>query len=551
MGSRHCVIRRNVLRSRNMVIRATAAAGSGHPGGSSSMAEILGCLFYKHMRYDSGDPLWNGRDRLILSKGHASPGLYSHLAISGFIPEEEILTLRSLGSRLQGHPDLKCPGVEFCGGSLGTGLSYAVGIALAMRLDGLDGRVYAVIGDGESNEGQIWEAAMAAPKFSLDNITVILDRNYVQQDSYTERVMPLDAPLSGESPVISRRDSSMRRIGERWRAFGWNVMEVDGHRIEQVDGALTRASRHRGGPSIIIGHTTKGRGVEHMEDNPQWHGKAPSPGMVPIILEELDSQCYVAPSIIAGDMDRLDAEVRRCDAARVDYIHLDVMDGKFVPNHTFDHSKIRELRPITDIPFDTHLMVSDPVRVVREYAEAGSDIITVHAEACDSAEFGEIHDYLRGNGVGAGIAVNPGTDLPEWLEPFIPTIDQVIVMSVIPGKSGQKYIEATRQKTRKVASYLKARGFGGMIEADGGVHPGNAPGCFDDGCRVFVGGSSMVGRSDMITAVRDMRDALIYARRRHLAREARRLGGEELVSEWAGLHGNRADVIYGMSMEGA
>ncbi len=551
MGSHHCRIRRNVLRSRKLVVKATSAAGSGHPGGSFSMAEILGCLFYKRLKYNPEDPLWEDRDRLVLSKGHAAPGLFSHLAISGFIDESEVLTLRSLGSRLQGHPDLKCPGVEFCGGSLGTGLSYSVGVALAMRLDGRDNRVYTVIGDGESDEGQIWEATMAASKFGLDNLTVILDRNYVQQDSYTEGVMPLDAGAFGTDPVAARTDPISWRTCAKWRAFGWHVIGVDGHRIEQVDAALEAAIRHKGSPTIIVARTVKGRGVEHMEDNPQWHGKAPAPRMVPVILSELDSHAYLAPSIIAGDMTRLDREVLRCDAAGADYVHLDVMDGVFVPNYTFDHIKVGMLRSLTDIPFDTHLMISEPLKHVRDYAEAGSDIITVHAEACDEQEFGEIHDYLRSNATGVGIAINPGTDLPDWTRRFIPTLDQVIVMSVVPGKSGQSYIEESHQKTRRVASTLRDGGFGGVIEADGGVNPSNIVECFGDGCRVFVGGSSMVGQPNMKGALSSMRASILGARRLGLARQAHDLGGPDLLKEWTGLHvvGGKAGEIAGLARE--
>jgi len=198
-------------------------------------------------------------------------------------------------------------------------------------------------------------------------------------------------------------------------------------------------------PSIIIARTIKGKAVEHMEDNPQWHGKAPNPALVPVINDELDSQFMIAPSIIAGDMTNLENEVKRCDDGRADYIHLDVMDGQFVPNSTFDYTKIKELRPLTVIPFDTHLMINEPVRQIQNYIDAGSDIVTVHAEVCDESSFGEIHDLLKSNKVGVGLAINPDTSMPDWSKKFISSLDQIIVMSVVPGKSGQKYIENTHE----------------------------------------------------------------------------------------------------------
>ena len=166
MSLNYCGIKKNVKEARNLVIDATTDAGSGHPGGSFSMAEIVGTLFGKHLRYDSKNPTWEDRDRLVLSKGHAAPGLFSNLAVAGYFEKSQLLTLRKFGSKLQGHPDLKCPGVEFCGGSLGIGLSFSLGVALAGRLDGKDYRVYTIMGDGESDEGQVWEAAMAASKFN-------------------------------------------------------------------------------------------------------------------------------------------------------------------------------------------------------------------------------------------------------------------------------------------------------------------------------------------------------------------------------------------------
>lgn len=537
MGLDYCNIRSNVLRARKLVIRGTAAAGSGHPGGSFSMAEMLGCIFYRHLRYDPENPQWEGRDRLILSKGHAAPGLFANMAVAGYFDESELDTLRAFGSRLQGHPDLKCPGVEFCGGSLGTGLSYSIGVALAARLDSRPCRVYAIIGDGESDEGQIWEAAMTAAKYGIDNLTVLLDRNFIQQDSYTEVVMPLDGRL-GDSEEISKmwRDPSRWRTGDKWRAFGWNVMEVDGHRIEQIDDAISAAKAHRGRPTIIIARTIKGKSVEHMEDNPQWHGKAPSTDVVPIIDAEIESQFMIAPSIIAGDMTDLAGEVRRCEEGRADYVHLDVMDGRFVPNHTFGHEKIKELRPLTLIPFDTHLMIEEPARHVRDYVDAGSDIVTVHAEVTDSSSFGEICDVLQACGVGRGLAINPDADLPEWSLEFLPKIDQIIVMSVVPGRSGQKYIEGTHAKMARLLPVLEEHKFAGYVEADGGINLQNVGAAFADGARAFVGGGAIVGTPDLRAAVREFRSAVMTAKRKMLLDMAHDLGGGRLVEKWLALH---------------
>jgi transketolase len=438
MGLNYYQIKKNILKARKLVIRATNIAGSGHPGGSFSMAEILGCLFNRYLKFDPTNPQWEDRDRLVLSKGHAAPGLFSNMAITGYFPESELDTLRKFGSKLQGHPDLKCPGVEFCGGSLGTGLSYSVGIALAAKLDSKDYHVYTIIGDGESDEGQIWEAAMTAAKYKVDNLTAILDRNFIQQDSYTEKIMPLDEKLEGDDISEMWKDASRWKTGDKWRSFGWNVIEIVGHRVEQIDAAITKANATKGVPTMIICRTVKGKSIEHMEDNPQWHGKASDSDIVPIINLELDSQFMIAPSIIAGDMTNLENEIKRCISGRAHYIHLDVMDGKFVPNKTFDHSKIKELRPLTVIPFDSHLMINDPVKHVRDYIDAGSDIITVHAEVTDESSFGEIHDLLRQNQVSVGLAINPDTELPEWSYKFLPSLDQLIVMSVVPGKSGCK-----------------------------------------------------------------------------------------------------------------
>ncbi len=552
MGLNYYQIKKNVLQARKLVIKGTNAAGSGHPGGSFSMAEILGCLFYKHLKFDPNNPQWEDRDRLVLSKGHAAPGLFSNMAVAGYFPESELETLRKLGSKLQGHPDLKCPGVEFCGGSLGTGLSYSIGIALAGKLDSKDYHVYTIIGDGESNEGQVWEAAMTASKYKVDNLTVFLDRNFIQQDSYTERVMPLDEKL-GEGDNLSEmwKDASRWKTGDKWRSFGWNVIEVDGHRVEQVDAAVKKANATKGVPTIVISRTIKGKSVEHMEDNPQWHGKAPDSDVVPIINQELDSQFMIAPSIIAGDMTNLENEVKRCAAGRADYIHLDVMDGQFVPNKTFDHAKIKELKPLTVIPFDTHLMINDPVKHVQNYVDAGSDVVTVHAEVTDESSFGEIHDLLKQNQVGVGLAINPDTEFPKWAYKFISLLDQIIVMSVVPGKSGQKYIEATHEKMARLNPILHEHNFSGYVEADGGVNLENIGSIFADGARAFVGGGAIIGQQDVRTAIKDFRYEALKSRRKQLLGKANQLGGSELVNKWIGLHvvGEKQDQIRRIAQE--
>jgi len=551
MGLNYYQIKRKVLKARKLVIQGTSAAGSGHPGGSFSMAEILGCLFYKYLKYDPKNPDWEERDKLILSKGHASPGLFSNMATAGYFDPDDVLTLRKFGSKLQGHPDLKCPGVEFCGGSLGIGLSYSIGNALAARIDGKDHRIYTIIGDGESDEGQVWEAAMTAAKYKIDNMTVFLDRNFIQQDSYTEKIMPLDEGLLGNDLSDMWKDASRWKTGDKWRSFGWNVIEIDGHRIEQISDAIRRANQTKGLPSIIIARTIKGKGVEHMEDNPQWHGKAPNPQIVPIIEDELDSQFMIAPSIIAGDMSNLEKEVERCRVGRADYIHLDVMDGQFVPNKTFDHTKIKELRPLTLIPFDAHLMINEPVKHVHNYIDAGSDIITVHAEVCDESSFGEICDMLRSNQVGIGLAINPDTELPQWCYKFVELLDQIIIMSVVPGKSGQKFIESTHEKIQRIAKDLKEHKFGGYIEVDGGVNLENIGACFEDGARAFVGGSAIIGQNDVRMIIKEFRNKVLESRRRLLIKKAYDLGGMEFVNKWIDLHvvGEKKDNLVQIAKE--
>ncbi len=259
------------LKMRREIVIMLGKAGSGHPGGSLSAVEIVTSLLFAVMRYDPLNPQWPDRDRLILSKGHAAPVLYAGLAIAGYFPFEWLDSLRKLGSPLQGHPDMhRTPGVEVSTGSLGQGLSLAVGMALAGKLDKSGYRVYAIIGDGESNEGQIWESAMAASHYRLDNIVGILDYNGLQIDGPNRDVMNIE-------PVV-----------DKWRAFGWHVIEVDGHDFAQLLDAFGQAVTVKGQPTMIVAHTIKGKGVSFMENVVDFHGKAPTAEQVELALRELD-----------------------------------------------------------------------------------------------------------------------------------------------------------------------------------------------------------------------------------------------------------------------
>lgn len=262
-------IRRNVLR---MVHQAE----SGHIGGSLSAADILALLYLKVMRVDPLKPFWPERDRFVLSKGHASAGYYAALAEAGFIPHVELLTFDCIGSRLQGHPDRrKLPGVDMSTGSLGQGLSVACGMALGARLGRLDIRVYVLLGDGELNEGQVWEAAMSAAKYRLDNLMAIVDRNNIQLIGPTEENMPIE-PLE-----------------DKWRAFGWEVFSVDGHDIRGLYRGFAQAQRKQGKPVVLIAHTVKGKGVSFMEGTAAWHSKAPSAPELGRALKELEGEADV------------------------------------------------------------------------------------------------------------------------------------------------------------------------------------------------------------------------------------------------------------------
>jgi len=254
---------------RRDVIEMTYKAQSGHPGGSCSLADIMAYLYFNRMRYDVNEPKALKRDRLVLSKGHAAPIWYAALAEAGFFPREEMLHLREIGHLLQGHPCVHIPGVDATTGSLGFGLSIAVGMAAAAKMDGLDVKVHAIVGDGEQGEGQIWEAAMAAPNLKLDNLTVILDRNKYQNDGRTEDIMPLE-PLA-----------------DKWRAFNWNVVEIDGHDLDQIDAAFAAADACKRRPTLIYANTIKGKGCSYMLDQPQLHYTPPTKEQYESALDEL------------------------------------------------------------------------------------------------------------------------------------------------------------------------------------------------------------------------------------------------------------------------
>jgi len=255
---------------RRHIIRMTGECGSGHPGGSLSAADIVTALYFHELRLDPARPDWPERDRFVLSKGHAAPVLYAALAERGFFPADELLTLRRLDSRLQGHPDMrKLPGVEMSTGSLGQGLSAANGMALAGRLDGRDYRVYVLLGDGEIQEGQVWEAAMAAAHYRLDNVTAFLDHNGYQIDGPIREVM------------------SPEPVADKWQAFGWHVQIINGHDFKQILNAIAAARKVRGKPSMIVAETVKGKGVSFMEHRVDWHGVAPKPDEAEQALAEL------------------------------------------------------------------------------------------------------------------------------------------------------------------------------------------------------------------------------------------------------------------------
>ena len=267
------LVRRLEEKAREIRIRLLEmihVSGAGHPGGSLSAADIVTALYFHFMNVDPGNPGWADRDRFILSKGHACPVWYTALALKGFFPESELKTLRKLGSSLQGHPSMKdCPGIDITTGSLGNGLSAGVGMALAGKLDRKDYHVFVVLGDGELDEGVIWEAAMCAAKYRLDNLIAFVDYNHLQLDGTTEEIMPLE-PLT-----------------EKWRSFNWTVFEIDGHDMEQILRTTTEALGGEERPKVIIANTIKGKGVPYMENQVDWHGLAPNEEELRMAIENL------------------------------------------------------------------------------------------------------------------------------------------------------------------------------------------------------------------------------------------------------------------------
>ncbi|MEC7254807.1 MAG: transketolase [Candidatus Thermoplasmatota archaeon] len=257
-------------RCRIEIVKMVHRAQAGHPGGSLSEIDLMAALYSTSLRVRPDDPDWDDRDRFILSKGHASPGMYALLAEKGFISHDDLHSYRVLGGICQGHVDMKwCPGVDFSAGSLGMGLSFGMGCALAARLEGSNRRAFVMLGDGEIQEGSVWEAAMAATHHELGNLKVILDRNRIQNDDFClEQMRMFDIPA-------------------KWKAFGWNVMEIDGHDMTEIVDGIKFLDESNDAPSILIAHTVKGKGVSYMEDNPSFHGAAPNDEQFEIAMNEL------------------------------------------------------------------------------------------------------------------------------------------------------------------------------------------------------------------------------------------------------------------------
>ena len=256
-------------RIRQLIIKMLAKAGSGHPGGSLSATDLVTALYFAVLRHNPQEPRWPDRDRFHMSKGHCCPLWYAVLAESGYFPEEKLYTLRQLGSVLQGHPDRRTPGVEVASGSLGQGLSVGLGMSLAARMDKKDYRVYVLLGDGEIQEGNVWEAAMASAHYKCDNLCAMLDYNGFQIDGKIKDIMGLEP------------------VKDKWQAFGWHAIEIDGHNMEEILRAYEEAKSIKAKPTIIIAHTIKGKGVSFMENVVDFHGRAPTKEEAEIALKEL------------------------------------------------------------------------------------------------------------------------------------------------------------------------------------------------------------------------------------------------------------------------
>lgn len=265
------MLKEQATKIRKDIVTMIGQAKSGHPGGSLSAADIVTYLYFEEMNVNPADPKWEDRDRFVLSKGHAAPVLYAALAHKGFFPVEELGSLRKIGSHLQGHPDMKkVPGVDMSTGSLGTGISAATGIALACKLDKKENYVYALLGDGELQEGQVWEAAMSAAHYKLDNLIAFVDNNGLQIDGNIDDVL------------------SPNPIDAKFAAFGWHVLVIDGHDFQQIADAVAAAKAEKGRPTMIVAKTVKGKGVSYMENQAGWHGSAPNEEQVAAALEELN-----------------------------------------------------------------------------------------------------------------------------------------------------------------------------------------------------------------------------------------------------------------------
>jgi transketolase len=285
-------------RIRRHIVQMTAAANSGHPGGSLSGVEILTALYFRVMRHDPNNPLDPDRDRLIISKGHATPLVYGAMAEAGYIAVEDLPSFRSLGSKLQGHTVMqKPPGVEMSAGALGMGLSFALGCALAGRLDRRDYHTYCLLSDGDSQEGQTWEAIMAAAHHKADNLTAIVDRNHIQNDGFSD-YQRFTGDGNGNRPDVpagwvmadghTANIMNLEPLEDKWKAFGWRTWHLqDGHDLDALANALNEARAHKGQPTVLICETIKGKGVSYMENNPDFHGKAPDDEQLEQALREL------------------------------------------------------------------------------------------------------------------------------------------------------------------------------------------------------------------------------------------------------------------------